>query len=68
MAAKRFVDLSLAIESDLPSDPPMMVPKIDYLDHVKGAAQMLDFFPGLKQDQLPGCLGWALEFFTSQTV
>ena len=67
MARKRFVDLSISIESDLPSDPPMMIPKIDYVDHTQGAEQMKEFFPGLTKDQLPGGLGWALEFLTLTT-
>ena len=36
MARKRFVDLSISIEAGLPSDPPMMIPKIDYVDHEMG--------------------------------
>jgi kynurenine formamidase len=60
--AKRVVDLSISIEADLPSDPPMMIPKIDYIDHTQGAEQMKDFFPGLNKEQLPDGLGWALEF------
>ena len=67
MAARRSLDLSLAIEPFLPSDPPLMIPKIDYIDHAQGAVQMQDFFPGLKQDQLPGGLGWALEYLTLTT-
>ena len=31
MAKKRFIDLSISIEPDLPSDPPVMIPKIDIL-------------------------------------
>ncbi|MDI6776083.1 MAG: cyclase family protein [Syntrophales bacterium] len=61
MSRKRFIDLSIAIESGLPSDPPMMIPKIDYRDHMEGAEQMKDFFPGIKKEQLPGGLGWAFE-------
>ncbi len=64
---KQFIDLSIAIEEALPSDPPLMIPKIDYIDHAQGAAQMLDFFPGIKREQLPGGLGWALEFMTLTT-
>ncbi|HUH65946.1 MAG TPA: cyclase family protein [Syntrophales bacterium] len=64
---KRFIDLSISIESGLPSDPPMMIPKIDYVDHTMGAHQMLDFFPGIRKDQLPGGLGWALEFINLTT-
>lgn len=67
MKRKRFVDLGIAIEPLLPSDPPMMIPKIDYIDHNMGAAQMLDFFPGIKKEQLPGGLGWALEMLTLTT-
>ena len=67
MAHKRFIDLSIAIESDLPSDPAMMIPKIDYVNHSVGAEQMKDFFPGVKKEQLPAGLGWALEFVTLTT-
>lgn len=41
---KRFVDLSIAIEAALPCDPPMMIPRIEYVDHALGAMQILDFF------------------------
>lgn len=64
---KRFIDLSIAIEASLPSDPPMMIPQIDYIDHLQGAAQMLDFFPGVKKEQLPEGLGWSLEFLRLTT-
>ena len=64
---KRFVDLSIGIDHNLPSDPPMMIPKIDYVDHSTGANQMLEFFPGIRKDQLPDGLGWALEFITLTT-
>jgi len=67
MARKRFVDLSIALEANLPSDPPMMIPKIEYIDHRKGAEQMQEFFPGLSRDQLPGRLGWALEMLSLTT-
>lgn len=67
MGRKRFVDLSISIEADLPSDPPMMIPKIQYIDHAAGAQQMQEFFPGLSRDQLPEGLGWAVEFLTLTT-
>ena len=54
MTRRRFVDLSISIETGLPSDPPMMIPKVDYIDHALGTASMLDFFPGLQKEQLPG--------------
>ena len=67
MGHKRYVDLSISIEPELPSDPPMMIPKIDYVNHQMGAEQMTEFFPGVKKEQLPDSLGWALEFITLTT-
>jgi kynurenine formamidase len=62
MKQRRFVDLSISIEPALPSDPPMMIPEVDYIGHDEGAEQMKSFFPGIAREQLPGGLGWALEF------
>lgn len=45
----------------------MMIPKIAYVDHAQGAVQMLGFFPGIRREQPPGGLGWALEFLTLTT-
>ncbi|MCP3941901.1 MAG: cyclase family protein [Desulfobacteraceae bacterium] len=64
---KKIIDLSINIEADLPSDPPMMIPKITYVDHKAGATQMKDFFPGLEENQLPNGLGWALEMVSLTT-
>ena len=63
----RIIDLSISIEAGLPSDPPPMIPKIDYIAHEAGAEQMKDYFPGLEKEQLPGGLGWAMEFLTLTT-
>ncbi|MFA6221399.1 MAG: cyclase family protein [Desulfomonilaceae bacterium] len=67
MAHRRLVDLSVSIEAGLPSDPPLMIPRIDYVDHAQGADQMTEFFPGLRKDQLPEGMGWAMEFLTLTT-
>ncbi len=64
---RRLIDLSIAIEPDLPSDPPMMVPKIRYMGHEEGAESMQTFFPGLRKEHLPGGLGWAVEFVELST-
>ena len=64
---RRFVDLSIAIEHGLPSDPPLMVPKIAYLDHKLGAQTMQLFYPGLTENDLPGGLGWAVEVLEVST-
>ena len=62
MKRRRFVDLSVSIEPDLPSDPEMMIPKIQYMNHDEGAEMMTTFFPGLKKEELPGGKGWTVEF------
>lgn len=67
MSPRRYVDLSIDIEPDLPSDPPMMIPRIHYVDHAAGAEQMKEFFPGAAKEDLPAGLGWAMEFVTLTT-
>jgi len=64
---RTFIDLSIAIESGLPSDPPMMIPKITYLDHKLGAETMKLFYPGITEKDLPGGQGWALEILELST-
>ncbi|MEN9063289.1 cyclase family protein [Ponticoccus litoralis] len=58
---RRFVDLSVPLEADIPSDPEMMLPRIEYFDHKDTAEQMAGFFPGLAPEDLPGGDGWAIE-------
>ncbi len=65
--SRKIIDLSISIEPGLPSDPPIMIPQVTYIDHNMGADQMEDFFPGVKKEQLPGGLGWALEMLTLTT-
>ncbi len=57
----RIVDISLAIEADLPSDPPMQIPRIDYVNHKDSAEGMTAFFEGSTVDDLPEGNGWAFE-------
>ncbi|MDT8273988.1 MAG: cyclase family protein [Desulfomonilia bacterium] len=64
---RTFIDLSIAIENALPSDPPIMIPKITYIDHALGAESMKAFYPGLTRDDLPGGLGWAVELLEVST-
>lgn len=58
----KIIDLSVSIENDLPSDPPMMIPKIQYKDHEDSIEEMLSFFPGATVDDLPNGLAWANDF------
>ena len=57
----RIVDLSVAIENGVASDPPQMLPSITYLAHDETAAQVAAMFPGLSPSQLPDGKGWAVE-------
>ncbi len=66
--ARRFIDLSINIEDGLPSDPPVQIPRITYIDHQMGASTMVDFFPGMDPAKdLPGGLGWAVELLSLST-
>jgi kynurenine formamidase len=59
--ARRFVDLSIALENDVIADPPFMRPKIKYVNHQQSVESMSAFFPGLKQEDLPDGEAWAME-------
>lgn len=63
----KLIDLSIAIESGLPSDPPTMIPKIMYIDHAMGAESMKTFYPGASDADLPSGLGWAVEVLEVST-
>jgi kynurenine formamidase len=58
----RMIDLSIAIETGVPSDPPKLMPQIEYLDHKQSIEAYLTTFPGLREDQLPNGEAWAGEF------
>jgi kynurenine formamidase len=60
-SSKRFVDISMPIENDKPSDPPGLGPKVEYYTHEAMAPDMAAFFPGLKPEDLPNGEGWAVE-------
>lgn len=60
----RLIDLSVPLEAGVASDPPIMLPQIDYFSHAQTAGQMAGFFDGLTRDDLPGGDGWAVETLT----
>lgn len=65
--ARKLVDLSMFLENDVPSDPPGYGPKIEYKTHKQTASEVVEFFPGLKEDELPDGEGWAIEWIRLMT-
>jgi kynurenine formamidase len=58
---RRFIDISIPLEADVASDPPLALPKIQYLRHDQTFERIASFFPGLQKSDLPDGAGWALE-------
>jgi kynurenine formamidase len=59
--ARRIIDISVSLQAGIVSDPPMMLPAIEYVTHKQSAAQVAALFPGLEPEQLPDGEGWAVE-------
>ena len=57
----RIIDISVALQSDIASDPPGHEPKIAYFAHKETAPEVCRFFPGLAPADLPESEGWAIE-------
>ena len=63
----KLIDISVALEVGIASDPPVMDPKITYLNHRQTQEQMTGFFPGMTSEDLPDGDGWALEMLEIST-
>ncbi|HWS63340.1 MAG TPA: cyclase family protein [Steroidobacteraceae bacterium] len=59
--SRQFIDLSIFLENDVVSDPPLYRPHIDYIDHKMSLPELVSFFPGLRQQDLPDEEAWAIE-------
>ena len=59
--ARTLIDLSIPLANDVPADPPLQTPSIEYVDHQASLPHVLGFFPGLKAEDLPDGAGWAVE-------
>lgn len=64
---RTIIDISVALEADIASDPPIMLPRITYMTGSETAEQVASFFPGLKPEDLPNREGWAIEFLEVAT-
>lgn len=56
-----FVDISVPLRAGIASDPPGHCPEITYIDHRASAADVVSFFPGAREEDLPDGEGWAIE-------
>jgi len=51
--ARKLIDISVPLQNDVPADPPGNHPTIQYIDHQQGLPRMLQFFDGLRAEDLP---------------
>jgi kynurenine formamidase len=58
---RKFVDISVAIENNAPSDPPGYEFSIEYLDHQRNREVLAKRYPGLDVDLLPHKEAFAIE-------
>ncbi|NIB43425.1 cyclase family protein [Pseudomaricurvus alkylphenolicus] len=58
---QKLIDLSVTLDNNPHTDPPPLLPRIDYVDHQQGWPEMAAMFPGLQKSDLPGDEAWAAE-------
>ena len=58
---RTLIDISVPLKTGIASDPPGLRPQIEYLTHRDTVADVLSFFPGVREEDLPDGEGWAIE-------
>ena len=64
---RRIIDLSVPLENNPFADPPGYGPAVEYLTHKQTAPDVVKFFPGMKESDLPDSEGWAIEWVKLST-
>ncbi len=58
---RTLIDISVSLQAGIASDPPGLLPSIEYLAHHDTVEDLLAFFPGAEPEDLPDGEGWAIE-------
>ena len=63
----RIVDLSIYLENDVLSDPPLLAPKIEYRKHRETLSEFMKLIPGTREDDYPDREAAAAEWVHATT-
>ena len=64
---RRLIDISVPLENAVAADPPGHGPRIDYFGHRQTTSEVIGYFPGLTEQELPDGEGWAIEWIRLST-
>lgn len=61
MSQRTLIDISVPLRDGIASDPPGLRPQLEYFTHRDTVGDVLAFFPGATEADLPDGEGWAIE-------